>query len=117
MWMEKLFGGVLRVLTPLGPRYLMPSFLQRIYLLWIFRHFHTLPVKVLTRHQLRMVDALCAGNRFVSLPQSDALEDSPILGTLEQRPPVEAQTLPPRRPSASVSGAVATFAADLQQHS
>lgn len=117
MWMEKLFGGVLRVLTPLGPRYLMPSFLQRIYLLWIFRHFHTLPVKVLNRRQLRLVDALCAGNRFVSLPQNDALEDSPILGTLEQRPPVDAQTLPPRRPSASVSDAVAPFAADLQQRS
>jgi len=36
MWMEKLAQGVLRVLTPLGPRYLNPSFAQRLYLLWIF---------------------------------------------------------------------------------
>ena len=29
--MEKLFAGVLRVLTPLGPRYIRPSLAQRIY--------------------------------------------------------------------------------------
>ena len=48
MWFEKLFAGVLRVLTPLGPRYIRPSFAQRIYLLWIFRHFKVLPLQVLT---------------------------------------------------------------------
>ena len=29
---EKLSGGVLRMLTPLGPRYIKPTFYQRLYL-------------------------------------------------------------------------------------
>ena len=116
MWMENLARGVLRVLTPLGPRYLKPTFLQRVYLLWIFRHFHTLPVKVLSGRQLRMVEGLCARERFVALPQGNGVE-APILGTLEQRPPVEAQSLPQRRSAGSVSDAVVPFAADLQQRS
>jgi hypothetical protein len=48
MWIEKLFAGVLRVLTPLGARYINPTLAQRIYLLWIFRHFNVLPLPVLT---------------------------------------------------------------------
>jgi hypothetical protein len=59
MWMEKLFAGVLRVLTPLGARYIQPSFAQRIYLLWIFRHFRVLPLQVLTPRQRRVIDAMC----------------------------------------------------------
>ncbi len=43
MWIDKLSAGVLRVLTPVGPRYIKPQFSQRIYLLWIFRHFEMLP--------------------------------------------------------------------------
>ena len=43
MWIERLLYGVLRVLTPLGPRYLGPSFLERAYLLWTFRNFTSLP--------------------------------------------------------------------------
>jgi hypothetical protein len=112
MGMEKLSGGVLRVLTPLGPRYLRPSFLQRIYLLWIFRNFETLPVKVLSQRQQRRIDAMCAQRGFVSLLEPNGVVDTPVLGTLEQRPPLEAEHLPPRRPSASVSEAVSPFAAD-----
>jgi hypothetical protein len=115
MWMEKLSSGVLRILTPLGPRYLKPSFLQRAYLLWTFRHFQTLPVKVLSPRQLHLVDALCTDNRFVSL-NANPFEDAPIIGTLEQRPPIEAQSSP-RPPSASVAEAVAPFAADSHRRS
>jgi hypothetical protein len=110
MWIEKLFAGVLRVLTPLGPRYIKPSFAQRIYLLWVFRHFHILPLQVLTPRQRRLIDALCVEPRFVALTESDGWE-APVLGTLERRPPVE--SLPPRRPSARISDAVSPFAADL----
>ena len=87
MWMEKLFAGVLRVLTPLGPRYIRPSLAQRIYLLWIFRNFQVLPLQVLTRRQRRVIDALCVEPRFVSLTDPDGWE-APILGTLERRPPI-----------------------------
>ena len=112
MWVEKLFAGVLRVLTPLGPRYIKLSFAQRVYLLWVFRHFQILPLQVLTSRQRRLIDALCVEPRFVSLTESDGWEP-PILGTLERRPPVE--SLPPRRPSTGISDAVSPFAADLSR--
>ncbi len=107
MWLEKLSAGVLRVLTPLGPRYIKLSMVQRIYLLWIFRHFRVLPLQVLTPSQRRFMDAVCVEPRFVSLTQANGVE-APVLGTLERRPPVE--SLPPRRPSSGISDAVARFA-------
>ena len=116
MWIEKLSSGVLRVLTPLGPRYLKPSTLvQRLYLLWIFRNFSTLPAKVLTPRQTRLIESMCDEQRFVALSQNN-WEDAPILGTLEQRPLVEPSHLPPRRPSGRVTE-VTPFAADFNQRS
>ena len=112
MWIEKLFSGVLRVWTPLGPRYLRPSFSQRLYLLWIFRNFQTLPVKVLTSRQRRFVETLWAQNRFVSFRMG--VHDVPLLGTLEQRPPVSAAKIPPR-PTSAVSDAVGPFVADVNR--
>ena len=107
MWLEKLFAGVLRVLTPLGARYIQPSLAQRFYLLWIFRHFQVLPLQVLTPGQRRFMDALCVEPRFVSPMQANGAE-VPILGTLERRPPVK--DLPQRQPSTGISGAVSRFA-------
>ena len=114
MWLEKLSFGVLRVLTPLGPRYVNPSFVQRLYLLWIFRNFHTLPAKVLSPRQQRRIDRICAQHGFVSLLE---LHELAILGTLEQRPPLESESLAPRRPSQSVSSVMGHFAGDTQQGS
>lgn len=108
---QKLFGGVLRVLTPLGPRYFRPSFAQRVYLLWIFRHFQTLPAKVLNSRQTRLMDEICAQQQFLTL----RVDDLAILGTLEERPPLTSQELPPRRPHASVSDSVQAFTANLRQ--
>src|SRR5271154_7597570 len=105
MWIEKLSQGVLRVLTPLGPRYLNPSFAQRLYLLWVFRNFETLPVKVLSPRQQRWVEAMCAHHGFVSVLEPNGLVDTPLLGTLEQRTPGAS----PRRPNRTVSDAVAPF--------
>ena len=108
MWIEKLFAGVLRVLTPLGPRYIRPSLAQRIYLLWVFRNFQVLPLPVLTRRQRRMIDALCVEPRFVSLTDSNGWA-APILGTLERRPPIS----PTSRPNTRRADAVSPFGADL----
>jgi hypothetical protein len=111
MWLEKLSYGVLRLMTPLGPRYLRPSFWQRLYLLWVFRNFQTLPLKVLSGRQQRLVEALCEQNRFVSI--AVGIDDAPLLGTLEQRPPVPSgQAL--RRPSSSVADTVPPFAANIR---
>jgi hypothetical protein len=115
MWMEKLAVGVLRVQTPLGPRYIAPTFWQRVQLLWIFRNFEVLPLQVLTPWQQRLIDELCAERRFVSLSTPAMMEDAPVLGTVERRPPVEVERAPERKQAA---GEVATpFAADVRQRS
>jgi hypothetical protein len=100
------------VLTPLGPRYLKPSFAQRLYLLWVFRNFPTLPVKVLTSRQRHFVDTMWTQDRFVSFGLG--VDDAPLLGTLEQRPPVS-EAVPSRRPASAVADAVAPFAADTRR--
>lgn len=109
MWIEKLFAGVLRVLTPLGARYIQPSLAQRIYLLWIFRHFTVLPLQVLTPQQRRVIDAMCVEPHFVPLTEADGWE-SPILGTLERRPPIAPRSV---RSNDRISDAVSPFANDL----
>jgi hypothetical protein len=110
MWMEKLSAGVLRILTPLGPRYLKLSLSQRVYLLWVFRHFEKLPLQVLSRRQQRLIGALYAEQRFVSLHG-----EAPILGTLERRPPAEVEAATSSHSSEHVSDAGAAFATELPQ--
>lgn len=111
MSIEKLSHGVLRIQTPLGSRYFRPSFAQRLYLLWVFRNFATLSAKVLTSRQTRLIDSICAQRKFVA----PLAQDLPLLGTLEQRPQVATQDLPPRRPSTSASDPGPRFAADFRQ--
>jgi hypothetical protein len=107
MWFEKLSLGVLRVLTPTGPRYVRPSLAERVYLLWIFRNFSTLPVKVLSQRQQSWINRVCNNHGFISLLGAS---DTTLLGTLEQRPPIEPRKLPPLRPSPAVAEAVTQFA-------
>lgn len=117
MLIEKLSSGVLRLQTALGPRYIQPSFSQRLYLLWMFRNFTVLPFAVLSQRQRRLIDRLCAEQRFVSLEQAGSLGDAPILGTLEQRPAVEMEPGSQRRPNGSVTEPVSSWAADVRQRS
>jgi hypothetical protein len=114
MWLEKLSSGVLRVLTPLGPRYLKPSLAQKFYLLWVFRNFQTLPLKVLNSRQQRLIESMCEENRFVSM--GIGVDDAPLIGTLEQRPPVPSGKIPPRRATTtSVQDAVGPFATEVRR--
>jgi hypothetical protein len=103
MWIEKLSDGVVQVQTAIGPRYLMPSFLQRVYFLWMFRNFPILPHAVLSRGQQRMIDRLCSEQRFVSMAYADGMDDAPVIGTVERRPKTGIDSLPPRRPVVSES--------------
>ena len=89
MWMEKLTAGVVRVVTPIGPRFIQPSFWQRAYFLWIFRNFDMLPQQVLTDRQRRVIDQLCIEKRFVS--RTSSFDDAPIIGTLERIPAVHVE--------------------------
>ncbi len=116
MWMEKLADGVLCVQTPIGLRYIRPSLWQRIYLVWIFRHFHTLPQQVLSAGQQRLIDTLCVEHRFVSLPGE--MEGVPIIGTLERRPPIGVEAMEPSGVASRVmDAAVSALAANLRQQS
>jgi len=98
MLIDKLSAGIVLVQTPIGPRYVMPSFLQRVYLLWVFRHFPILPHAVLSRRQQRMIDRLCSQQRFASVAYVDHMDEAPVIGTIERRPPVAVDSSVPRRP-------------------
>jgi hypothetical protein len=105
MLMNKLSDGVLRVLTPLGPRYVRPTLAQRLHLVWIFRHFEMLPLQVLSQRQRALIDTLCIQQQFLSLYTTSETESCAVIGTVERRPPVEVETLPLRRPNARVTAA------------
>ena len=86
MWTEKLSAQVLRVVTPLGPRYIKPSSKERLYLLWMFRHFETLPEPVLSPRQQKMIDRLCSNGNCTYIPDGKRLKDLPLIGTVERGP-------------------------------
>jgi hypothetical protein len=115
MWIEKLADGVVQVQTPLGPRYLMPPFRQRLYFLWMFRNFPILPHAVLSDGQQRLVDRLCSEQRFVSMAYADGMEDAPVIGTIEKRPRMGLESFPSRRPVVSESSP--GLAAEVRQRS
>jgi len=93
MWIDKLFGGVLEVETPIGPRFLNLSFFERVRLLWTFRHFLSLPQQVLRPSELRLVDRLANENRFIS-QSAIAEHDLPVIGRVErQRAPITSEGL------------------------
>ena len=106
MVIEKLADGVVQVQTAIGPRYLMPSFLQRLYFLWVFRHFPVLPHAVLSRRQQRMIDRMCSEQVFALLPYSDGTS-SPVIGIIEHRPAVATHSLLASSPDAEPAGLTA----------
>ena len=114
MLIDKLAAGVVQVQTPIGPRYVMPSFIQRVYLLWMFRNFPILPHAVLSGRQQRLIDRMCSEQRFASMAYVDDMDEAPVIGTIERRPPTRAAQLPPRRPVASEAP---PLAAEVQQRS
>jgi hypothetical protein len=98
MWIEKLAGGVVRVQTAIGPRYVLPSsYLQRLYLMWMFRNFPILPHAVLSRRQQRLIDRMCAEQRFASMAYADGMDEAPVIGTVERRPAVGPESVAPHR--------------------
>ncbi len=113
---DKLAAGVVQVQTPIGPRYVIPSTLQRFYLVWMFRNFPILPHAVLSRRQQRMIDRMCSEQRFASMAYADGMDEVPVIGTIEHRPPAApVNPLPPRRPV--VSETTPGLAAEVRQRS
>jgi hypothetical protein len=105
MWIQKLTDGVLELDTPIGPRYLQPTFVQRAFLLWTFRNFCSLPQSVLRPWERRLIDGLSTDNRFVSLSAPGAF-DLPIIGKIERRPPqAQVEVVPLRKPVSTAESA------------
>ena len=115
MLIDQLAAGVVKVQTPIGPRYVMPSLFQRVYLLWMFRNFPILPHAVLSGRQQRMIERLCGEQRFASMAYADGMDEAPVIGTIERRPVVGSESLPPRRPVARETSP--GLAAEVRQRS
>jgi len=76
----------------------------------MFRNFPILPHAVLSGRQQRMIDRMCSQQSFASL-YADTLDELPVIGTIEHRPPIGPEPLPARRPAASET----SLAAEVRQ--
>ncbi len=117
---DKLKRGVVEILTPIGPRYLRLTFWQRLYFVWMFRHFSTLPQQVLSNTGLNVIDGLCARQAFVRFGHGP--DEAPVIGTVEryQVKVLEEETMPPRRPPLRITedpAGIPPFAADASRKS
>lgn len=86
MLTNKLRSGVLKLLTPVGSRYVSPSFWERVYLLWVFRHFEVLPQNVLSRRAHTLIENLCMRQHGEAHGFLYAITDQPVIGTVERVP-------------------------------
>jgi hypothetical protein len=100
MWMEKIRHGVLQISTDSGPRYVAPSFVERIQLLWMFRNFQILPQQVLSRHERQLIEMLCTEERLALGRNGHSRDELCVIGTVER--PAQ---LPRRKPSVGVISA------------
>ena len=88
MWLSKLRWGVLRLVTPVGPRYVKPTFWERLYLLWVFRNFSVLPQNVLSGRARTLIENLCMRQHSGSHGFLYAITDQPVIGTVERVPQI-----------------------------
>jgi hypothetical protein len=68
----------------------------------MFRHFSRLPEQVLSARQQRLVEELCTSQEFVSLLQSNGVEEVPVIGTVERLEPMLVDE-PLRQPAVRVA--------------
>lgn len=112
MWLEKLRAGVLGISTPLGPRYIKLSFLERLYFVWVFRHFESLPQQVLSKRQQRLLNRLYRSQDFVSFWPTGG--EVFLIGTIERKPSVLVDEEPFQQPIVRVAEPATTPLADHQ---
>jgi TonB family protein len=77
---QKLRTGIVELRTDVGPLYVTLSLRERIYLLWTFRNFHTLPKQVLNRREQQLIDELC---RSAMAERNGASPGDSIIGVVE----------------------------------
>ena len=77
---QKIRTGLLELRTRIGSVYVSPLFWERIYLLWTFRNFQSLPKQVLNRHQQHLIDKLC---RAAIVSRNGPIARARIIGAVE----------------------------------
>jgi hypothetical protein len=77
---QKIRTGLVELRTHSGSLYVSPSFWERIYLLWTFRNFKSLPKQVLNRHQQQLIDKLC---RAAIVSRNGPIARTSIIGAVE----------------------------------
>jgi hypothetical protein len=77
---QKIRTGLVELRTHIGSIYVSPSFWERIYLLWTFRNFQSLPKQVLNRHQQQLIDKLC---RAAIVSRNGPIARTSIIGAVE----------------------------------
>ncbi|MBI2677441.1 MAG: hypothetical protein HYX28_01525 [Candidatus Koribacter versatilis] len=88
MLMEKIRHGVLQVATDHGARFVAPSLVERLRLMWMFRNFKLLPQEVLSQHEQALVRHLCERQ----LEKRQDVSPDAVIGIVEQQP-----TFPPKK--------------------
>jgi len=77
---QKIRTGLVELRTHIGSVYVSPSFWERIYLLWTFRNFQSLPKQVLNSHQQHLIDKLC---RAAIVSRNGPIARARIIGAVE----------------------------------
>lgn len=88
MLVEKIRHGLLQVSTDHGPRFVAPSLLERLQLIWMFRNFKLLPQEVLSAHEQLLVRSLCEKK----LQKRNDVNPDAVIGIVEQQP-----SFPPKK--------------------
>jgi TonB family protein len=69
--------------TEIGSIYVRPLGWERLYMLWTFRHFRSLPQQVLSGRQRAVIDSLC---RFAVANPPGQVDPAAIIGRVENIP-------------------------------
>lgn len=83
MFRAKLSRGFLEIFTEDGVHYVKPSLLERLQLIWMFRHFSVLSQQVLSARQQQLVCGLCSQERLVRCLELNERESKALIGKLE----------------------------------
>lgn len=78
---ERNPARLLELRTEAGIVYVSPSWWQRIRLQWIFRHFHSLPIEVLSRWDRRLIEEL---SRSASVSPNLRRASFTVVGVIER---------------------------------
>ena len=100
-WVEESGAQLLELHTPAGAVYVQPSRWQRIRLQWIFRHFHELPLQVLSRRDQRLIVKL---SQSAVVTPASPVAGTTLLGVVENvhpKPPASAARVVTMRPQST----------------